>query len=53
MKKLLRKKNNEPFEIKVNIINNGENDLQECFISPIRFGNNYLGCLKKTIVLIF
>jgi hypothetical protein len=49
-KKLLRKKNNEPFEIKVNIINNGENDLQECFISPIRFGNNYLGCLKKTIV---
>lgn len=47
---LLRKKSKEPFEFKVNIINNGENNLQECFISPIRFGKNYLGCLKKTIV---
>ena len=41
---------NDPFDNKVNIINNWENDLQECFISPIRFWNNLLGCLKKTIV---
>ena len=48
-KQLLRQKL-ETFEINVVIVNNGENDLRGCFISPIRFGNNYLGCLKKTII---
>ena len=48
-KQLLRKKL-EAFEINVDIVNNGENDLRGCFISPIRFGNNYLGCLKQTII---
>ena len=23
--------------------------MQECFLSPIRFGKNYFGCLKTTI----
>ena len=49
-KQLLKKKEEEPFEIKIDIMNNGENNLQGCFISPIRFGKNYLGCLKKTIL---
>ena len=40
----------EPFEIKIDIVNTGEKNLQGCFISPIRFGNKYLGCLKKTIL---
>lgn len=48
-KKLL-KNSYEPFEIEVEIFNSGENNLQGCFISPIRFGKNYLGCLKKTII---
>ena len=39
----------EPFELEVNIINIGENNLQYCFLSPIRFGKEYLGCLKQTI----
>ena len=47
--KKLIKKNFEPFEIDIDIINNGENNLKGCFISPIRFGKKYLGCLKKTI----
>ena len=48
-KKLIRKKDKDPFEIRVEIINNGENSLQACFINAIRFGKNYLGCLKTTI----
>ena len=47
---LMKVKQEEPFEVKIKIINNGETDLQGCFISPIRFGDKYLGCLKKTIV---
>ena len=47
---LLKAKEQEPFEIKIDIVNNGENNLQGCFISPIRFGKKYLGCLKKTIL---
>ena len=35
--------------MEVNIINIGENNLQYCFLSPIRFGKEYLGCLKQTI----
>ena len=48
--KKLIKKDLEPFEIDIDIINNGENNLKGCFISPIRFGKKYLGCLKKTIL---
>ena len=47
--KLLIKNKYEPFEIKVQIVNNGNTSLQGCFISQIRFGKKYLGCLKKTI----
>ena len=37
------------FKLDVEIVNNGINDLYGCFISPIRFGKNCLGCEKKTI----
>lgn len=37
------------FEVKFTIINSGEMDLEGCYIVPIRYGNNYLGCLRKTI----
>ena len=47
--KMLLNHQYEPFEIKVDIVNNGEENLKGCFISPIRFGKKYLGCLKKTI----
>ena len=46
----LLKIKHEPYTIDVEITNNGEEPLQGCFISPIRFGKNYLGCLKSTIV---
>ena len=39
----------EPFELDVEIINNGMNDLSWCFISPIRFGKKYLGCGKTSV----
>ena len=35
--------------IRQNIINIGDKNLQYCFLSPIRFGKEYLGCLKQTI----
>lgn len=38
-----------PFDIEFDVINNGTFDLDGCFISPIRFGKHYLGCIKKTI----
>ena len=47
--KMLLKKDHEPFEIKFDVLNNGEETLQGCFLSPIRFGKNYLGCVKTTI----
>ena len=31
-----------PLDIEVS--NNGENDLQDCYILPIRYGEDYLGC---------
>ena len=48
--KQLLKKKLETFEINIGIVNIGTNDLKGCFISPIRFGKNYLGCLKQTII---
>ena len=47
--KMLLNKKYEPFEIDIDIMNNGDEDLQECFLSPIRFGKNYFECLKTTI----
>ena len=47
--RMLLNKPFEPFEIDINIMNNGDEPLQECFLSPIRFGKNYFGCLKTTI----
>lgn len=47
--KILMKQKLEPFELNINIINNGDKDLKGCFFSPIRYGNNYLGCIKKSI----
>ena len=47
--RIYQKGNLDVFELKVNIINNGIVDLKDCFISPIRFGKNYLSCTKKTI----
>ena len=37
------------FDLNVEIVNNGTSDLNGCFISPIRFGKNCLGCTKETI----
>ena len=42
-------KTHEPFEMEIKAINNGQESLQGCFLSPIRFGKQYLGCLKTTI----
>ena len=47
--KIYLQKSYEPFEIEIKVINNGKESLQGCFLSPIRFGKNYLGCLKTTI----
>lgn len=47
--KMLLKNKHEAFEIVIEVLNNGEEALQGCFISPIRFGKNYLGCVKSTI----
>lgn len=48
--KMLLNKKYEPFEVGIDIMNNGEEALQECFLSPIRFGEKYFGCLKTTII---
>jgi len=47
--KILLRKKKEPFETKINIINSGQQNLLACFFSQIRFGKNYLGCMKTTI----
>ena len=47
--RIMEYKSYKPFDLKVEIINNGIDDLCFCFISPIRFGKNYLGCSKTSI----
>ena len=37
------------FQIEINIINNGENNLKDCYILPVRFGPGYLSCQTKVI----
>ena len=39
----------EAFDFEIEIINNGIESLQGCFISPIRFGKKYIGCTKDSI----
>ena len=37
------------FQLEINIINNGEKDLKDCYILPIRYGPDYLTCRPKII----
>ena len=37
------------FKFNINVINNGEIDLKDCYILPIRYGNEYLTCEPKNI----
>ena len=37
------------FQIEISIINNGENDLNDCYILPVRYGKDYLTCNPKVI----
>ena len=37
------------FQLEINIINNGEKDLKDCYILPIRYGPEYLSCHPKII----
>ena len=37
------------FQLELNIINNGENDLKNCYILPVRYGPEYLSCYPKVI----
>ena len=39
----------EYFQLEVSIINNGENNLKDCYILPVRFGDEYLSCCPKVI----
>ena len=39
----------ESFQLEVSIINNGENNLKDCYILPVRFGKEYLSCNPKVI----
>ena len=37
------------FNLELTIVNIGENDLKNCYILPIRFGERYLNCIPKII----
>lgn len=37
------------FQLEISIINSGENDLKNCYILPVRFGDEYLTCNPKII----
>ena len=37
------------FNLELTIVNTGKNDLRGCYILPIRFGDEYLDCIPKTI----
>ena len=47
--RIIENKNHDNFDLEIEGINNGINDLNYCFISPIRFGKKYLGCGKRSI----
>ena len=42
-------KKEKKLNIPINIINNGENTLRNCYFRPIGFGQNYIGGNKITI----
>ncbi len=42
-------KKEKKLNIPINIINNGENSLRNCYFRPIGFGQNYIGGNKITI----
>lgn len=48
-RKIINVDNMEAFDLEIEIINNGIENIQGCFISPIRFGKNYIGCTKDSI----
>ena len=37
------------FQMTITVINNGEKDLKNCYILPVRFGEDYLTCNAKVI----
>ena len=37
------------FQVDISIINSGENDLQNCYIIPIRYGENNITCYPRII----
>ena len=37
------------FQLEISVINIGENDLNNCYILPVRFGEDYLSCNPKVI----
>ena len=37
------------FQLEISIINSGENDLKNCYILPVRYGDEYLTCNPKII----
>lgn len=39
----------EMFTLEFTVVNNGEEDLQNCYIFPIRYGDEYLSCDAKII----
>ena len=47
--RIYEKRELDVFDLNVEIVNNGTVDLNGCFISPIQFGKNCLGCTRETI----
>jgi hypothetical protein len=41
--------NPDPFKIEVEVLNTGENDLNKCYLLPVRFGEEYLTCSTAKI----
>ena len=39
----------EKFKFELTLVNNGENDLKNCYILPIKYGEQYLTCEPKKI----
>ena len=37
------------FQLEISVINNGENDLNNCYILPVRYGEEFLSCNPKII----
>jgi len=41
--------NGNYYDLKITVINNGEKDLKDCYILPVRYGDEYLFCDSKKI----